>query len=173
MEVICWVIPLIFHRGLALRVWGTQLRRRCADCISDDKFSLVTHKYYMLFHSLHKCSPEAALKSLTNRWALPYISLHNFSERTWKLSPNDSTHPTPCYHPMGLHSAHAFPTPFKGLRYKFCFQGVAHQLTVGGLFHVSLLLINRNPPQAAASLDRAWKKEVILLLLISISNIVF
>lgn len=94
MEVICWVIPLIFHRGLAPRVWGTQLWRRWADCISDDKFSLITHKYYALFHSLHKCSPEAALESLTNHWALPYISLHNCSKRTWKLSLDYSTHPT-------------------------------------------------------------------------------
>lgn len=148
MEVICWVIPLIFHCGLDLGVWGTQLQRHRADCISDDKCSLITHKYYMLFHSLHKGSPKATLKSLTV--IEPSHILHKFSERTWKLSrPHHASHSL--ISSYWLHSAQAFPTPFKPLWHTF-FQGVAHQLTFGGLLPVSLLSINTNPRQAMASL---------------------
>lgn len=39
-----------------------------------------------------------------------------------------------------------------------------------GLFHVSLLLINSNPSQAAASSVQAWQKQIIVMIIITTSN---
>jgi len=61
---------------------------------------------------------------------------------------------------MGLHSAHVFPTLFKGLWYEFCSQEVARQLTAWRLFPTTLLSINSDPHEAATSLEQAWQKQI-------------
>lgn len=68
--------------------------------------------------------------------------------------------PLPCDQPKGLHSAHVFPTLFKGLRYELCSQEMARQLTAWRLFPTTLLSINSDPPKAAMSLEQAWQKQI-------------
>lgn len=158
MEVICWVIPLIFHRGLALRVWCTQLRRHCADSVADDSFSLITRKHYVLFPSSHERSLGTALKPSASHCALLQIFLCG------KLSHNCSTHRTPLRSARGTSLSTCVPHTLERSSVWVLLSGDGTPVNCLEVVSYNSSVNQLRSTKAAMSLEPAWQKRITELI---------